>query len=82
MIRLINLYQKYISFARPPKCLYFPSCSEYTKQAIRGYGSILGSILGLLRLLRCTPLAKGGFDYVPEKINFLGITLYKKENLV
>ncbi|MDR3152015.1 MAG: membrane protein insertion efficiency factor YidD [Bifidobacteriaceae bacterium] len=82
MIQLINLYQKYISSARPPKCLYFPSCSEYAKQAIEGYGFIFGFFLAVFRLLRCNPAAKGGFDYIPREINFLGITLYKKKNLV
>lgn len=43
-------------------CKYSPTCSEYTKQAIKKYGSIKGIYLGTKRLLRCNPISKGGYD--------------------
>lgn len=72
LIKLIDIYQRLFSFdhsfwARPEKfrvCIYSPSCSEYTKQAIEKYGSLKGSFMGFKRVLRCNPFAKGGYDPV------------------
>ena len=64
-IKVICWYQKYISQWLSSKnlhCKYYPSCSEYTKQAIYKYGVIKGSILGICRILRCNPFSKGGYD--------------------
>ena len=61
-IYLIEKYQKYISPILGNNCKYYPSCSEYTKQAIEKYGIIKGSFLGILRILRCNPFSKGGYD--------------------
>ena len=44
------------------KCKYYPSCSEYTLQAIEKYDNKKGLVLGAYRLLRCNPLSKGGID--------------------
>ena len=65
LIVLINWYQKHISTWLASKqihCKYYPTCSEYTKQAIHKYGALKGIILGGWRILRCNPLAKGGYD--------------------
>lgn len=62
MIFLINLYQKYISGIFGKKCRFYPTCSEYTKQAIDKYGIIKGSLLGIIRILKCNPFSKGGVD--------------------
>lgn len=43
-------------------CKYYPTCSEYTKQAVLKYGTIKGIFLGTKRILRCNPLSKGGYD--------------------
>ena len=48
-------------------CKFYPTCSEYTKQAIEKYGCLKGSFLGLKRILRCNPFSKGGYDPVPPK---------------
>ena len=61
-IRIIVFYQKYISPWLGPRCKYYPTCSEYTKQAIMKYGTIKGTIKGLKRILRCNPFSKGGYD--------------------
>lgn len=64
-ILCINIYQKYISpflKSRGVMCKYYPSCSEYMKQAIQKYGFCKGFYLGIKRIGRCHPFAKGGYD--------------------
>lgn len=75
VVHLINLYQQTLSpdhgwrrAAHPHGfCRYYPSCSEYTKQAIERFGLSAGLWLGLKRLLRCHPWAAAGVDLVPTK---------------
>lgn len=65
LIFFINIYQKHISSLISKggiHCKFYPTCSEYTKQAINKYGSIKGTWLGIKRILRCNPLSKGGYD--------------------
>ena len=65
LIKIINWYQKNISLwleTKNIRCKYYPTCSEYTKQAIIKYGALKGGFLGLVRILRCNPFSKGGYD--------------------
>jgi len=61
---LINIYQK-ISALTPPRCRFYPTCSQYMKEAIIKYGLLKGGWLGLKRLTKCHPLNDGGYDPVP-----------------
>ena len=61
-IYLINFYQKHISKLFGSKCRFYPTCSEYTKQAIDKYGIIKGIFKGFLRIIKCHPLSNGGVD--------------------
>jgi uncharacterized protein len=63
-IGLIQIYRRFLSPMLPPTCRYEPSCSLYTVQAIEKYGVLRGSFMGILRVLRCHPFARGGFDPV------------------
>ena len=48
-------------------CRYTPTCSQYALEAVEIHGVIKGSALALLRIMRCNPLFKGGYDPVPPK---------------
>ena len=64
-IFLIEKYQKHISVffeSKGIKCKFYPTCSEYTKQAIKKYGTVKWLYLGIKRILRCNPFSKGGYD--------------------
>jgi putative membrane protein insertion efficiency factor len=65
LVKLIDFYQKSISIFIKPSCVFFPSCSEYAKQAIEKYGIIKGSKLSLFRILRCHPWQKNHLDPIP-----------------
>ncbi len=62
LIWLINIYQRHISKFLGNRCKYYPTCSEYTKQAIEKYGSFKGSFYGIKRIIKCNPFSKGGYD--------------------
>lgn len=65
ILMLIEKYKKYISpiFEHfGVRCKYYPTCSEYTKQAIKKYGFFYGLFLGFKRILKCNPFSKGGYD--------------------
>ena len=51
-------------------CRFYPTCSEYTLQAISRHGAIKGIIMGFCRILRCNPFCEGGLDYVPKKFEW------------
>lgn len=69
-VSAINLYQKTLSPDHGPLrglypygfCRYYPTCSQYTKEAIGYYGVLRGVAMGLWRVLRCNPWSKGGYD--------------------
>jgi len=62
LILLIKGYKKLISPMLPPSCRFYPTCSEYSIQALEKYGAIKGSGKSIWRILRCNPLNKGGYD--------------------
>jgi len=64
---LIKAYQYGIRPMLGPRCRFFPSCSEYTAEAIGEYGVLRGSAMGAMRLAKCHPWHAGGYDPVPEK---------------
>lgn len=75
LIKLISFYQKSISpdhswlrmFFTNGYCRFYPSCSEYSKQAINRHGPFKGGLMAAWRILRCNPWNKGGYDPVKKK---------------
>ena len=63
IIKIINIYQKTPTKAHY-SCVFIPTCSEYTKEAIIKYGATKGLYLGFLRILRCHPWQKNRYDPV------------------
>ena len=64
MLRMLRLYQRWVSPSLPPSCRYVPTCSEYAMEAIQRYGALRGGTLAIWRLIRCHPFVKGGLDPV------------------
>jgi len=74
LLSMIKLYQKtlscdtgWLSYIYSERaCRFYPTCSQYTYEAIEKFGIAKGCWLGLKRVLRCHPWNKGGFDPVPK----------------
>ncbi len=62
---LLRGYQRVISPLFPARCRFYPSCSEYARQALLKHGALRGGWLTLNRLLKCGPWHPGGHDPVP-----------------
>lgn len=70
VLSLIRFYQKHLSKLKGrPCCRFYPTCSSYTLGAVERFGVIRGLLLGMLRILRCNPLFRGGIDPVPERFS-------------
>ena len=64
----IRFYQRYLSPIKGGStCKFYPTCSQYAKEAIEKYGALKGGRLAVWRILRCNPFTRGGYDPVPEK---------------
>jgi len=64
LIRALWLYKLILSPMLPSGCRFYPTCSEYMREAVERYGAAKGVWMGVRRLLRCHPLQAGGFDPV------------------
>ncbi|MDD5614388.1 MAG: membrane protein insertion efficiency factor YidD [Candidatus Omnitrophica bacterium] len=59
---IIRLYKIYLAPAWPSHCRFYPSCSEYYLQAVDKKGVFVGTLMTVIRLLKCNPLFPGGED--------------------
>ena len=67
LIFLIELYRHTVSPLRLPTCRFSPTCSQYAVEALTEYGLVRGSWLTLVRLAKCGPWHRGGWDPIPER---------------
>ncbi|RJP76127.1 MAG: membrane protein insertion efficiency factor YidD [Desulfobacteraceae bacterium] len=65
LLIFIKIYQLFVSPILGPSCRFYPTCSEYARQAVLRYGIWKGLSLSCKRILRCHPFNPGGFDPVP-----------------
>ena len=70
--RLLILFYQYVLsplmrfFAiAPSPCRYDPTCSHYANEAFQQHPFVFALSLAIRRIMRCHPLAKGGYDPVP-----------------
>ncbi|MBW6462805.1 MAG: membrane protein insertion efficiency factor YidD [Bacillota bacterium] len=61
---IIRFYRIFISPLKPRVCRFYPSCSEYTYEAVQKYGICKGIYMGMKRILKCHPFNPGGFNPV------------------
>ena len=66
VLKIIRVYQKYLSPLLGPSCRFHPTCSEYTFQAIEAYGVFKGGVLAIKRILKCNPWGGAGADPLPK----------------
>ncbi len=66
VLKIIRVYQKYLSPLLGPSCRFHPTCSEYAFQAIETYGVLRGGILAVKRVLKCNPWGGSGADPLPR----------------
>jgi putative membrane protein insertion efficiency factor len=66
LIALIRGYQWFISPLLGNHCRFYPSCSQYAREAIERHGAVRGVWLAIRRVARCHPWHPGGVDPVPE----------------
>lgn len=62
---LIKIYQLFISPLTPATCRFHPTCSQYSKEALKKYGLLKGGWLAIKRIFSCHPWGKSGHDPVP-----------------
>ena len=65
-IKFIQGYKYLISPLLGNSCRYFPSCSDYSIEALKTYGFFKGLFLTLKRILSCNPWGSGGYDPVKK----------------
>ena len=64
-LALIRAYQYLLRPLLGSNCRFYPSCSDYAREAIERHGAMRGLWLAVRRVARCHPYHPGGFDPVP-----------------
>jgi len=64
---VIRFYQMFISPLTPASCRYVPTCSQYSKEALKTHGLFKGGWLAVKRIFSCHPWGGSGYDPVPKK---------------
>ena len=64
---LIKIYQFLISPLIGKNCRFNPTCSNYSLEALKKHGLILGMYYSIIRISKCHPWGGSGHDPVPSK---------------
>ncbi|MBK5201977.1 MAG: membrane protein insertion efficiency factor YidD [Spirochaetaceae bacterium] len=75
----VYLYKGLLSPYMGGSCIYFPSCSTYMTQAVAKHGILKGTVLGIIRISRCSRGYLGGSDPVPEEFS---LEIIKKNKII
>ena len=67
LIKLIKVYQKFLSPLLGQNCRFYPTCSQYAVEALSVHGLFRGGYLSLKRILKCNPWGGCGIDNVPGR---------------
>ena len=70
LLALLRAYQYLLSPWIGGSCRVWPTCSEYSREAIETHGAARGTYLTLARLARCHPYGAGGVDPVPAQFRW------------
>ena len=65
LLAAIAVYRVSLGHVIGGGCRFYPSCSAYAQLAIRQNGAVRGAALAAWRILRCSPLSRGGVEYPP-----------------
>ena len=65
LLAVIRGYQYALRPMLGANCRFYPSCSDYAREAIERHGALAGTSLAARRILRCHPYHPGGYDPVP-----------------
>jgi len=65
LLLLLRAYQYTLRPLLGANCRFYPSCSDYSREAIERYGALRGSWLAARRIARCHPYHVGGYDPLP-----------------
>ena len=65
LLLLIYLYQNLLSPILGPKCRYYPTCSQYAKEALKKFGPFKGLLISLIRISKCHPWGGKVYDPIP-----------------
>ncbi len=65
LLSLLRAYQYALRPLMGANCRFFPSCSDYAREAVERHGATKGAWLAARRLARCHPYHPGGYDPVP-----------------
>ncbi|TKX31177.1 membrane protein insertion efficiency factor YidD [Campylobacter aviculae] len=81
-LKLLDIYQRFLSPFKPSVCRFYPSCSEYACWQFQKNNFFVAFFLTLFRIFRCNPFLKGGFDYPKISKKIIPCSLCFKPNFL
>ena len=66
LIKFIKIYQFLLSPLLGQSCRHYPTCSNYSIEALKTHGLFKGLLLIIKRIFSCHPWAEGGYDPIKK----------------